>query len=194
MGLSIHYCGKLSLVKMLPLLVEEVKDICEDFKWPTTVFENEFPGSFERKSGHQNIYGICFSPPKSEPVSFCFLSDGTLVGISSWVIYMNDKMKDDTILSSGVSVKTQYAGSSIHKTIIHLLDYLSKKYFRDFNLIDEGQYWETRDEVLLNKNFELLTDLINSVGNMLETTPLHPQESFEKYFERILKRIRNKDK
>jgi hypothetical protein len=194
MGLSIHFKGNLSSGEMLPLLIEEVKDICENLKWPATVFETAFPkNSFEQKSSIQEIYGICFSPPESEPVSLCFLSNGNLVSIFSWAIFVNDQMKDESILLSDVSVKTQYAGPTIHKMIIHLLEYISKKYLSQFRMMDEGQYWETRDEALLERNFAFLTDLLNRVGNMIETTSLQPEESFESYFERIMKKIRDKE-
>lgn len=49
-----------------------------------------------------------------------------------------------------LSVKTQFAGTAIHKTIIELFRYLYKKnYVLEFNLIDDGEYWETGDENLL---------------------------------------------
>ena len=83
--------------------------------------------------------------------------------------------------------------SVIHKMIIHLLEYISKKYLSQFRMMDEGQYWETRDEALLERNFAFLTDLLNRVGNMIETTSLQPEESFESYFERIMKKIRDKE-
>lgn len=88
-----------------------------------------------------------------------------------------------------MSVKTQYCGAAGHKVVIHLLDYLSKKYFKSFKLRDEGQYWETRDEKLLDKNFEHLTALIESVVADMESSPLNPGETLAQYFHRIFKLI-----
>lgn len=39
MGLSIHFNGKLQSGGSLPLLIEEVKDICEIHNWPCKIFE-----------------------------------------------------------------------------------------------------------------------------------------------------------
>ncbi len=195
MGLSIHFNGKLQSGGSLPLLTEEVKDICEIHNWPCKIFEAEFPAdAFGKEFYDRNIYGICFTPPGCETVSLCFLSNGNLVSFPSWAIYVKSERKDKELLSGGASVKTQYAGPVIHKILIHLLDYLSIKHFSEFNLMDEGQYWETRDEALLDKNFAVLTSLINSVGNMLEANAMKPSESFEKYFERILKMLHSRKK
>ena len=73
-----------------------------------------------------------------------------------------------------LSVKTQYAGIEIHKLIIHLLKYLSGKYLQDFKVIDEGEYWETGDEKLLQDTFKRYTDLIESFASSLETYPKNP--------------------
>lgn len=94
-----------------------------------------------------------------------------------------------------LSVKTQFAGSTTHKLIVHLLKYLSKKYLYEFNVFDEGNYWETGDEVLLEQIFEKYNYLLNAVGDALESMPLKKGESFETYFSRIMKQINNrKDK
>ena len=91
-----------------------------------------------------------------------------------------------------LSVKTQFAGSTTHKLIIHLLKYLNKKYFNEFKVIDEGNYWETEDEKLLEETFEKYNDLLDSVGSALENIPMDSAETFEEYFQRILKIIHGK--
>ncbi|MFA5806696.1 MAG: hypothetical protein WC879_18850, partial [Melioribacteraceae bacterium] len=93
-----------------------------------------------------------------------------------------------------LSVKTQFAGSNVHKLIIHLLKYLCKKYFQEFEVIDEGHYWETEDEKLLEETFEKYNDLLDSVGSALENIPMDSAETFEEYFDRILKIIQGRRK
>jgi len=91
-----------------------------------------------------------------------------------------------------LSTKTQYAGIEIHKLIIHLFKYLSGKYLQDFILSDEGQYWETGDEKLLQDTFKRYTDLIESFASSIENYPRKSGENFEGYFARLLKQIHGK--
>lgn len=88
-----------------------------------------------------------------------------------------------------VSVKTQYAGIEIHKLIIHLLKYLNGKYLHNFNVFDEGQYWETGDENLILETFKRYTNLIDSFASSIENSPRKPGESFEAYFTRLINQI-----
>ncbi len=195
MGLSIHYNGQLRNPECLPTFVEEVRDIAKIYQWPYTIFETEFPLQSWGKNTHGNgLYGISFTPPGCETISLSFLSNGKLVSIWSWRLFLKRMGEEEQILEGGVSVKTQYAGEVIHKIIIHFLDHLSKKYFSHFSMTDEGQYWETRDEKLLHKNFNLLTGLINAFQDTLETNPINRGETFEEYFKRILEKIHAQNK
>ncbi|MCL4549816.1 MAG: hypothetical protein M1495_14735 [Bacteroidetes bacterium] len=69
-----------------------------------------------------------------------------------------------------------------------------RKYFQEFEVIDEGHYWETGNEMLLEKTFEKYNDLLDSVGLALENIPMTSDETFEQYFSRILKIIKGKRK
>lgn len=62
-------------------------------------------------------------------------------------------------------------------------------YFSEFNLVDEGEYWETCDEKLLEQKFKEYGNLIESFSLAIETTPVNECESYEKYLKRILKMI-----
>jgi Na+/phosphate symporter len=82
----------------------------------------------------------------------------------------------------------------VHKALIHLLDHLSWKYFRQFKLSDEGQYWETRSEKLLDDNFKHLNACMESLNSALETRTVNEGEKFEHYFKRLLQRIHKSKK
>ena len=101
----------------------------------------------------------------------------------------NSENEKDKMYLYMLSSKTQYAGSTIHKIIIHLLKYLSQKYFQDFQLTDEGGYWETGDEKLLEKNFKAYNDLLDGVVYSIKNYPINNAESFTDYFERIIKML-----
>ncbi len=191
MGLSIYYRGSFNKNSSLSKMIEEVKDIAEIYKWPYYIFEKEFPaGSFHTSTHNDELYGISFTPPGCETVSLCFLSNGRMSGPLELQLYGNSRDKKEQEYLYMLSVKTQYAGEQIHKLIIHLLRHVSNTYLVDFFLKDEGEYWETGDEKLLEQNFKLYNRLLNIVGDTFENNPLMPGESFDEYFERVLKQIR----
>jgi hypothetical protein len=195
MALSIHYSGSFNANTSLKAMIEEVKDIAEIYKWPYNVFENEFPAdSFGKAEYNENIYGISFTPPECETVSLCFLSNGKMSDVLNLKFHGNSKDEEGAEYLYMLSVKTQYAGIEIHKLVIHLVRYLSKKYLQDFTVTDEGEYWETGDEKILQDAFKRYTDLIESFATSLENYPKKSGESFESYFERLLKQIQEKRK
>ena len=195
MGLTIHYSGSFNKGASLPAMIEEVKDIISVYKWPFDIYEGQFPpGSFGKKSYDENIYGISFTPPECETVSLCFLSNGKMSSPFHLEFYGNSANKEEQKYLYMLFVKTQYAGAAIHKLIIHLLKYLDKKYFTNFKVTDEGEYWETGDEHLLQEIFNRYTNLINSFSTAIETFPPKAGENFENYFIRLMKWVDKKNK
>ncbi|MCJ7552659.1 MAG: hypothetical protein MUO34_02135 [Ignavibacteriaceae bacterium] len=195
MGLTIHYNGKFSENAFLTEMIEEVKDIAEIYNWKYTIFEMEFPSS-DSDQNNQNgkLYGIMFFPPESEPVSLSFLSNRrmcSLVNLKVWGNSSDEKAKEYLYL---LSTKTQFAGISIHKMIIHILRHISKKYLKDFSLYDEGKYWETGDEQLLQQIFSRYEAAFDIFEGALDNNPKSENESFEEYFERLLKKIQTQRK
>lgn len=194
MGITIHFSGRLKSEDSLPALIEEVEDIAEAYRWKSFTFEKIFPpGHYGKKTFDDNLYGICFSPPDCEPVSFSFLSNGKVVSLPGWQWHHSQGQKvDKTELFS--FFKTQFAGPEVHKILIHILRYLSKKYFRNFKLIDEGDYWETNDEKLLNEKFDFLNGMLNFISAELEGNPRKKDQSLDDYMETLFRIIQEKRK
>lgn len=190
MGLSIDYSGSFKKEASLEAMIEEVKDIAEIYNWKYTINKNRFPeNSFGKIEYDGKLYGISFTPPNSETISLTFLSNGKMCCGARLKYFGNSDNENDKMYLYMLSSKTQYAGSTIHKIIIHLLKYISQKYFQDFQLMDEGNYWETGDEKLLEKNFKAYNDLLDGVVYSIENYPINNAESFADYFERILKML-----
>lgn len=187
MGLSIHYKGKLKDASSLAALIEEVKDIAISKNWSYFIFDECFENDvFSKKINKENLYGISITLPKCEPLAFSFLSTGALYDIINFVDFeFNKKYKigPDYYLST----KTQFAGYEVHKQFILLLAYISEKYLTDFECIDEGNYWDNRDEEALKETFEKYTNLIDSLASSLETIPMNEDETIEDYLIRISK-------
>lgn len=191
MGLSIHYSGSFKRGKSLAAMIEEVKDVAEVYNWKYNIYEDTFiEEALGKKDYTQDIYGISFTPPNCETVAIEFLSNGRM---SSWThlkFFGKNKEQAEQEYLYMLSVKTQFAGIEIHKLIIHLFKYLSKKYFTNFKLVDEGQYWETGDEKILQEIFIRYTDMLDSFSSALEIYPKKNNETFEDYFTRLMKQIR----
>lgn len=193
MGITIHYSGRFKKKASLPAMIEEVKDIVSVYNWPYFIYDTEFPGKgFGKQEYDDNIYGIHFSPPESEPVWLCFLSNGRMSNIINVKLYANSSVSRDKLYLYMLFTKTQFAGTEIHKIIVHLLKYISKKYLAHFKVIDEGEYWETGDEKLLEENFSCLTQYINDFTTAIETFPKENGETFEAYFLKLMQHIKNK--
>lgn len=189
MGLSIHYSGSFNPSASLLDMVNEVADIAEIYQWPFRIYNSTFDS---KNSRAENNYGISFTPPGSETISLCFLSDYRMRS-SARVKFFGKKSgnyKEDILYS--ISVITQFAGKQVHMLIIKLFKYLSEKYFSDFQLSDESQYWVTWDEMIAEKNFKRYDDLLNKVTHAFENFPINDKETIEAYFERVLKWVQRK--
>ena len=193
MGLNINYSGSFKKDASLEAMIEEVKDISEIYEWKYTIANTHFPkNSFGKTEYDGKLYGISFTPPNSETISLTFLSNGKMCSGARLKFFSNSDNENDKLYLNMLCSKTQYSGSTNHKIIIHLLKYLSQKYFQDFELTDEGNYWETEDESILEKNFKTYNDLVDGVANSVKNYPINTTESFTEYFERIMKMLDEK--
>lgn len=195
MGLSLHYSGRFRESASLSKLIDEVENIAVIREWEYHIFEREFPaGNMDENSYDDNIYGICFTPPGCETVSICFLSNRRLSCFTNLKFYGNSNSKEYQEYLYMLSVKTQFAGVETHIFIIEFFRHLiAQGYFEDLEIIDEGKYWETGDENLLNERFKRNADLINNFAFAIEQFPMKNGESYETYFGRLADMVRNKE-
>ena len=175
MGLTIHYTAQLKSVESLPILVSEVADLCKSMGWNYTLYpqdENEDESSIRGISVHLN--------PDGEPLWLTFSPAGRLTTPFSW--QMRNRYPE---FSFKAFTKTQFAGPHTHMILVHLLKYLSGKYFASVEVSDEGGYWETEDVSVLRDRFETYIDVFTGVFDVLETLPAVPDESVVHLAKRI---------
>lgn len=183
MGLSIHYSGVIRDTSEINNLVNEVSDICKTLDWKYNII----------KDSGDPIEGILFSPENSEAIHMLFMPDGKLCSLFSFIL--KEKYPDkpfEPIYT--ISTKTQYAGMDAHIAIIDLLRYLSEKYFSSFELMDEGNYWETRDRSVLKGQFERYDAAVNMFAEALDNMEKVPGESPGSLAERLEKILKDKFK
>lgn len=196
MGLSFHYSGSIAKPELLPKLIEEVLDIVKIYGWKNSIYETSFPNNCLSGITEYNdtIFGVSITPPACETIFFCFLSNGRMSSPAHSKFFGKSKDQDESPFLYLISVKTQFSNPLIHATIIQIFRYLNQRYFSDFQLSDEGQYWETNNEEILKANFAKYEALLDSFHLGLETIPMEANESFEDYFRRMFELIEKRDR
>ena len=181
MGLSIHYSGVIKDTKEIENLVSEVADICQSLGWRYHIIAPE----------DDPINGIAFSPEGSESLFLTFMPDGRLCSLLSFAL--KEKYPDQPFEPIyTISTKTQYAGMDAHMAVIKLLKYLKEKYFSEFELMDEGYYWETGDKDQLKSQFGKYETAMEVVTGALEGIQKVPGETPGSLAERIEKILKEK--
>ncbi|WP_316766768.1 hypothetical protein [Pedobacter frigiditerrae] len=195
MGLSIHYSGQIKAPELLPYLIEEVKDIAEIYKWKYHIYDAVFSkNSVEEIPSSKQVYGISFTPTNCETISLTFLRSGVMICPIRLFLSLNPQDEQEQIFLNTISVKTQYAGVELHQFIIHLLKYLNDKYFSNFIVNDESEYWETGDEEKMKNQFKKYNELVENFALAIETFPSKNGEDMIAYFERLMKKVNDLNK
>jgi hypothetical protein len=190
MGLSIHYKGRISNYSLIDQLTNEVEDICKSLNWKYHIWVKENaandnahitnPGFLNYSP--EDLKGITVSPEECEPVALTFLPSGILC--SPVKLMYNDPATNDLMIEV-VSTKTQYAGPDTHIAVVNLLQYLKDKYFFDFELTDEGMYWETKDEKVLLSQFAKYNYALKTVAEALSDFKSVPGETVTSLADRL---------
>jgi hypothetical protein len=195
MGLSFHYSGKIAHPEMLPALVNELEDISKIYNWKHYVNKCRFPeGAYGKDEYDKYIYGISIKPPQCDVIRVCFLSNGRMSDAPHLEFFGKTDCQPESKYLYMLSVKTQYANIEQHQVIIELFRYLSKKYFVDFQMTDEGGYWETGDLSVLKSNFEKYQQLSECFTGAIEQFPIQSDETIETYFERLIRQLKAQKK
>lgn len=195
MGVSIHYRGRIAGKHLLPDLIEELKEIVLAHGWDYHVYETEFPAGDLPDDEHDGkLYGISFVPPECEFVSITFLRNGRMSSPLQFESWGSSADETERMYLYQNSCKTQYAGVEIHKMIIGIFRYLAGHYLTDFDLVDEGGYWETGDEQQLAENFRSTQAMIDGFAAALRGSDQREGEDIDEYLERIIREFKNKNK
>lgn len=196
MGLTLHYTGILSSPSVLNDLIAEVEDICQTMDWRyhliDMIVDKDVPRRFIDEFGGYGangfvLKGISFQVhEKSESVSLSFAPDGSLVSLMNLLVA--DKAADfDDGLIYWLFTKTHFAGPETHIATCKLLRHLAGKYFSDFSVRDESNYYHSEDKAELAQRFADYDSAYSSVTNALEGAGLEKANSVEELMDLIAK-------
>lgn len=146
MGVTIHFEGRLKSAEALTSLESDVQAFATEYGWQTKPIA-ESHATLKRVLNEQNddyfgpTRGVEVQPhPDSEPLRFEFDRD----------LFVQEYCK------------TQFAGSATHVRIVELIRRLAH-YFEDLHVEDEGEFWETGDEVLLEGHIGKVNGMIDEI-------------------------------
>lgn len=169
MGITIHYSGKLDDPRVLPQLLAEARHFCFQRRWRYLDVDDRIIGKLDDGTPVDDVMrGIIIKPhPNSESVYLTFNQDGELC------FYIPQAAPGHFGQNKSLFTKTQFAPLDVHVSICELFTLIRDKYFPTLQVVDEGEYWETRDLARLAENFETLNTLINKIADALQD-PDHP--------------------
>lgn len=171
MGITIHYRGRLQDPAALPLLVQEVQLACGELGWPCQVVDRRIVGVAERVSYahdpesdelHETVEtapvddhwrGVVVQPPDCETLWLTFTREGQLVKYEpSW--RERDKPGHYQVQEC-LAIKTQFSSPDVHIAVCSLLRVV-ERYAVEWEVEDEGGYWESGDREKLARRMERL--------------------------------------
>ena len=143
MGVLIHYCGNLRDPASLTPFANEMIDICQSLKWDHKYISPQSDDPVE---------GVIIYPGGGEPVVLTFLPGGRLCHPMFYpFIRQTANMAD--FETAQVFIVAETLSPDIHMELMKVLHYLDDKYFENFTLDDDSQYWETSNEDQCRKYF-----------------------------------------
>lgn len=192
MGVTIHYRGKLKTADLITPLMDEVEEICISNNWKYQLLNEEasvarntashplpFEDDFEDDGFNHGLRGISFEPhEESESVTFLFNAEGILTSIFSNMFRQKSKY-------TWCFVKTQFAGADTHIRIINLMRYLKKKYFKMFEIHDDGGYYPHGNAEELQNRMDYLNNAIATVHDVFESIEVDNSKSPDDFINEI---------
>lgn len=144
MGVTIHYGGRIKSIELVDDLVDEMVEICNANEWKYQIIGSEKPTNPTEDHSLPHLKGISFGPDKSESISFTFTESGQLLSpmVAMFQQHEPEQTKD---MVHHAFTKTQFAGPDFHIKIVNIMKYVASKYFDEWHVNDESNYYQTED-------------------------------------------------
>lgn len=172
MGVTLHYSGKIKSEDHIDNLIEEVIEVCHANDWKYSLINDAIAPDEDSESSIM-LQGVIFSGEGGEPMWLTFDEDGNITSPMTALFALKDPDYFDG-LEYRAFTKTQDAGPDYHMKLVKLIKYLSKKYFKEWKVLDESRYYEEEDEsqlrecmLIIDRSLAALNDAFDVHGNDL---------------------------
>jgi hypothetical protein len=174
MGVTIHYQGRLQDPTTVAQLVAKLQLACRKFKWPYRLIDERILGTAEYMVDWQNQVietkpiddrwrGLFIDPPECETLCLTFNRSGQLVVYEP--PFARSSEPGRYAVREHLWCKTQFGPLEAHIQVCALLR-LVEPYMAEFEVLDEGGYWESNDQ-------EELAAALGQINQMLGLLAAH---------------------
>jgi hypothetical protein len=171
MGVTIHYRGRLrEPAELLPELTQELQLACGRLGWPYRLVDERVVGVAEYSTYHHDSddvgrvtvetkplddrwRGVVIHPPGCETLFLTFNRSGQLIVYDT--PWEEPESPGRYQARTHVWVKTQFSDPDTHIAVCSLLR-IVEKYAAEWEVEDEGGYWESGDREALAAQMERL--------------------------------------
>lgn len=137
MGITIHYRGKMDDTDRICEMEDRVMDLVFAFRGKATVWR-----SYSDHDRSRVVRGLLVEmSPGQDTLSLLVSPEGYLTPLYQ----IEQAEESDFDEPPDCFVKTQFGSLLGHVAIVHLLDAIKAHYASNLEIIDEGEYYETRD-------------------------------------------------
>jgi hypothetical protein len=181
MGITIHYSGRIRDTADIDKLSLQLEFAARELGWPFERLDERLLGTadylqFETGEDELGTYttfsedtrpiddrwrGLLILPPETESVTIAFNRAGELMNY----VPMNDT--GHYFATPYVFTKTQFSTVDTHIAVCNLLR-LVTPYMAEWEVMDEGEYWERQDRERLAELMGFLADRIQNLSEQVD--------------------------
>lgn len=164
MGITIHYRGTLDDLSRIEEFEDSVVRSVFAMRGKPTIWR-----SFADGNPHRVIRGVIVDLAEGlDTLSLLVSPEGHFIPL----FQIEDAEKEAVDEPPYCFVKTQFASAISHVMVVLLLDAIGNRFSTNLEIIDEGDYFETRDFQKLKEKQQFLSDAIKTLAQELSTTGL----------------------
>ncbi len=164
MGITIHYRGTVDDLGKIEELEDRVIDTVFSLGGRATIWRSHADHDPTRM-----VRGLMIEmSPGQDSLSLLLSPEGHLIPL----FQIEEAEKAPLPEPPYCFVKTQFGSIQGHIAIVHLLDAIGQRFCGNLNVVDEGEYFETRNLPALKQKRELIDGAISSLAESLNEFPL----------------------